>query len=82
MPAAKIPSRNSTALEPKEAKRPARASPLGKPCYRRPSTGSGGRYVRVRMAFPNVDEFVAGGYVQAKAAGKITNRPHYVVFHS
>ena len=47
-----------------------------------PSSGSGGHYVRVRMAFPNVDEFVAGGYVQAKAAGKTTNRPHYVVFHS
>jgi hypothetical protein len=47
-----------------------------------PSGGSGGHYVRVRMAFPNVDEFVAGGYVAAKDNGKVTNSPHYVVFHS
>jgi hypothetical protein len=47
-----------------------------------PSAGSGGHYVRVRMAFPNVDEFVAGGYVQVKDKGKATNHPHYVVFRA
>ena len=47
-----------------------------------PSTGSGGHYVRVRMAFPNVDEFVAGGWVAVKDKGKVTNHPHYVVFRS
>ena len=47
-----------------------------------PSTGSGGHYVRVRMAFPNVNEFVAGGWVAVKDKGKVTNHPHYVVFRS
>ena len=47
-----------------------------------PSAGSGGHYVRLRMAFPNVDEFVAGGYVAVKDKGKVTNHPHYVVFRS
>jgi hypothetical protein len=47
-----------------------------------PSAGSGGHYVRVRMAFPNVDEFVAGGYVAVKDKGTVTNHPHYVVFRS
>ena len=31
MPAAKIPSRKAVALEPKEAKLPARPAPVGKP---------------------------------------------------
>ena len=47
-----------------------------------PSGGSGGHYVRVRMAFPNVNEFVAGGYVQVKNMGGKINHPHYVVFSS
>jgi hypothetical protein len=50
------------------------------------STGSGGHFVRVRMGFPNVDEFVAGGYVALKDAkhpedlSKVVNHPHYVLF--
>jgi hypothetical protein len=47
-----------------------------------PSAGAGGHYVRVRMAFPKVDEFVAGGYVAVKVKGKVANHPHYVVFRS
>jgi hypothetical protein len=47
-----------------------------------PSAGSGGHYVRVRMAFPDANNFVAGGWVAAKDKGKVTDHPHYVVFHS
>jgi hypothetical protein len=49
------------------------------------STGSGGHYVRVGLSFPDIDNFVSGGYVALKAPTKkdpnrVIDHPHYVVF--
>lgn len=52
------------------------------------TTGSGGHLVRIRTSFPNVDDFVAGGYIALKDPKrpghptKVVNHPHYVVFRS
>jgi hypothetical protein len=49
------------------------------------SVGSGGHYVKVRMAFPFVNQFVAGGYngiKDPKDPVTSVNHPHYVVFRS
>jgi hypothetical protein len=45
-----------------------------------PSIGAGGHYVRVRLAYPNSDAFVAGGYFNPKRKGGATSHPQYVVF--
>jgi hypothetical protein len=49
------------------------------------STGSGGHYVRVGLSFPDIDNFVSGGYVALKEPTKkdpnrVIDHPHYVVF--
>jgi hypothetical protein len=46
------------------------------------SAGSGGHYSRRQLTFPNIDEFVAGGFNSPKEKGKAKNQPHYVIFHS
>jgi hypothetical protein len=44
------------------------------------SVGSGGHFMRVRLSWPLVDDFVAGGYTSLKDTSGILDHPHYVVF--
>lgn len=44
------------------------------------TSGAGGHYTSIRMAFPNVNEFCASGFNQVKTGNSLVNHPHYVVF--